>query len=83
MSVSLILACLWVLVATAIALMPRRFHVPGAAVLALIAIPLLGYVTWQHGALVGVLALAGAASILGWPLRHLFLRLQRLAGRQG
>lgn len=44
MSVSLILACLWVLVATAIALMPRRFHVPGAAVLTVAAIPLLGYV---------------------------------------
>lgn len=67
-SAALILACLWVLLASAIALMPQRFHWPGAAVLVALGIPLLGLITWTNGPLWGLLALAAAMSVLRWPL---------------
>ena len=71
MTASLILACLWAVVATAIALLPRDWHWPGAAVLIVLGIPLLGFVTFQHGALVGLLLLAGGMSVLRWPVYFL------------
>jgi len=80
---SLLLACLWVLVATAIALMPRRYHVPGAVGLAASGIPLLGLVTWENGPLAGVLAMAAAASVLRWPLFHLASLLRKVLRREG
>jgi len=80
---SLLLACLWVLAATAIALMPRRFHVPGAIGLTATGIPLLGLVTWENGALAGVLATAAAASVLRWPLFHLSALLRKALRREG
>ncbi|MCC5984982.1 MAG: DUF2484 family protein [Rhodobacteraceae bacterium] len=78
MSGALVLGCLWVVAATVIALMPQRFHWPGAAGLIALGIPLLGWITWQAGPLVGLIALAAAMSVLRWPV----LRAgQWLAGR--
>jgi hypothetical protein len=77
---SLLLACLWALAATGIALAPRRFHWPGAVVLMVAGVPVIVLVGLEHGALVALLMLAAAASVLRWPLRYLG---RWLAGRIG
>ena len=78
MTASLAFACLWVLVATGIGMLPARSHRTGAWALILAGIPLLGWVTYQNGPLWGLAALAAGASILRWPLVRLW---QRLVGR--
>lgn len=81
MTLSLILACLWVVVAAVIAVLPQRTHWPGAVVLILTGIPLVGYVTWENGPLLGLIALAAGASVLRWPLFYLGRWLRRLWAR--
>lgn len=68
MSLSLILACLWVLVATGCTLLPGRCHWPAAWVLIAAGIPILGYVTLENGPIWGLAVLAAGASVLRWPL---------------
>ena len=67
MSPALVLFCVWVVVATVIAMLPRRFHWPGAALLIALGIPLLGFVTWEAGPVWGVVALLAGMSVLRWP----------------
>jgi hypothetical protein len=75
---SLALACLWVLVATVIAMLPsRRNHWPAAYVLIAVGIPILGYVTYENGPMIGLLCLTAGASILRWPLIYLVRWLRR------
>lgn len=85
MSLALAAACLWVVVATLLALLPsRQNHWPAAWALIAAGIPILGYVTWRHGPLVGLLVLAAGASYLRWPLWHLWRWLgRRVGGRAG
>ena len=78
MTVSFILACVWALVATAIAMLPRRFHWPGAVGLIATGIPLIGYVTWQNGPFFGLLLLAAGVSVLRWPLLFLGRWVKRM-----
>lgn len=79
---ALALACLWLIGANLIAMMPSRDHHWRAAYgLIAVGIPILGLVTWQAGPLWGVVLLAAGASVLRWPLIHLFRRLRRMAGR--
>ncbi|MDV7142610.1 DUF2484 family protein [Tropicimonas sp. TH_r6] len=71
----LILACLWVLAAAAVAMLPLRYqYLPGIALL-LCAVVLI----WQIGATYGLLPLSLAAvavvSMFRKPLRYLVLRL--------
>ena len=77
MPVSLTLACLWVLGASLAGALPKRFHWPCAWGLVVTGIPLLGFITLQAGPVWGLLALAGGASILRWPLRRFGERLRR------
>jgi hypothetical protein len=71
MPLSLILACLWALAANLIAMFPsRRNHWPAAYALIVVGIPILGFVTYQNGPLVGLVALVAGASILRWPVRY-------------
>ncbi|MCL4188281.1 MAG: DUF2484 family protein [Rhodobacteraceae bacterium] len=73
MSASLAAACLWVVVATLLALLPsRRNHWPAAWFLIAAGIPILGYVTWQHGPLAGLVVMAAGASMLRWPVWYLW-----------
>lgn len=72
MSPSLIIFCLWVLLASAIAFLPRRFLWRGAYLLIALGIPLVGWVTWQNGPFWGMLALAAGASMLRWPIFYLW-----------
>ena len=78
MSLSLTLAALWVLCASVIAMLPsKRSHWPAAYVLIATGIPLLGYVTLQHGPWVGLLCLAAGSSILRWPVIYLLRWVRR------
>ena len=69
MSISLWLVCFWAILANVIAMFPSRDkHWRIAYVLIAIGIPLLGYVTYENGPLVGFLVLAAGMSILRWPV---------------
>ena len=72
MTLSLILACLWAVTASAIALLPsRRQHWPHAYALIAVGIPLLGFVTYENGPTAGLVCFAAGASILRWPMFYL------------
>lgn len=72
MTLSLIFACLWALAANVIAMTPSRdYHWRAAYVLIAIGIPILGYVTMQHGPWIGLLVMVAGVSILRWPVIYL------------
>lgn len=77
MPASLILACIWALLACLVAMGPRSIQWPVAWVLIATGIPLLGWVTYQAGPFWGVLVLAAGASILRWPLKRAGQHLRR------
>lgn len=81
LTASLIAACLWAVLATLVALGPRRFHWPAAWGLIVLGVPLLGWVTYENGPLWGLALLAGGASVLRWPVIYLF-RAIRGEGRE-
>ena len=81
MSLSLILACLWLIVANLIAMVPSRDHHWRAAYgLIAVGIPIVGYVTWQMGPLLGLLVLAAGASVLRWPVYYVWRWVRELVG---
>ncbi|HQU68435.1 MAG TPA: DUF2484 family protein [Albidovulum sp.] len=78
MNGSMILACLWAVTATLIAILPSRDrHWRAAYLLIGAGIPILGWVTLQNGPWVGLIVLAAGASILRWPLIYLWRRIRR------
>lgn len=82
MTESLLAACLWALAATVAAMLPSRDHHWRAAyVLIAVGIPILGWVTYQNGPLLGLIVLAAGASILRWPLVYLWRWARRKAAR--
>ncbi|MDK3017979.1 DUF2484 family protein [Pseudodonghicola flavimaris] len=78
MSLSLILVCLWAVLANLLAMRPSRDnHWRLAYGLIATGIPLLGYVTWQMGPWVGLVLLLAGISVLRWPVYFLIRRLRR------
>ena len=74
MSLSLILACLWVLAATAVAMLPmRRQFLPGGILLFLAPV-LIAAIWWEHGVWFGLASLFGFLSMMRNPLRYLWCR---------
>ncbi|SHJ63212.1 Protein of unknown function [Shimia gijangensis] len=74
MTLSLILACFWVVAATVVAMLPmRRQYVPGVALL-LAAPVLIGAIWWDYGMWVGLAALFAFVSMFRNPLRYLWKR---------
>ncbi|MCT8161032.1 DUF2484 family protein [Pseudoruegeria sp. SHC-113] len=72
MTPSLILACLWVVIANLIAMFPsKHHHWPAAYGLIAVGVPLLGWVTYQNGPWIGLAVFAAGASTLRWPLLYL------------
>ena len=72
MTLSLILACFWALGANLAAMIPSRDnHWRRAYVLIACGIPLLGFVTYENGPVVGLIALAAGMSMLRWPVIYL------------
>ena len=79
MSLSLILACIWLIVTNVIGMFPSRHqHWPAAYGMIALGTPLLGFVIWQNGVLIGFAVLMAAASVLRWPVRHLVRWLNRI-----
>jgi hypothetical protein len=72
MTISLVLGCVWIVLANVLGMMPsKRSHWPQAYFLIAVGIPLLGYITYENGPWWGLAALFAGASILRWPLRFL------------
>ena len=73
MSAPLVLACLWLVAANLLAMIPSRDnHWTRAYALIACGVPLLGWLTVTHGPVVGFIALAAGASVLRWPIVHLW-----------
>ena len=82
MTPPLIAAALWALVANLIAMTPsKRGHWPAAWALIATGVPILGWVTYLHGPLVGLIVLAAGASVLRWPAIYLWRWLKRAVRR--
>ncbi|MGI9370317.1 MAG: DUF2484 family protein [Ruegeria sp.] len=72
MSISIVLACLWGLTANVLAMIPSNDnHWTRAYILIAIGIPILGYVTYENGPLIGLIFLAAGMSVLRWPVIYL------------
>jgi Protein of unknown function (DUF2484) len=71
MSLPLIVGCIWVVLATLVAMMPMRLqYLPGF--LLLLAAPiLLAAIAWVHGGWIFALGLIAFASMFRNPLRYL------------
>lgn len=82
MPLSIVLACLWALIACVIGMLPSRIHWPAAWLLIAAGIPILGFVTLQMGPWWGLAVLAGGASVLRWPLLYLGRWLRGRTSRQ-
>lgn len=78
MSLSLVLACLWALLANVLAAMPSHDnHWRRAYALIALGVPLLGFVTYQNGPWIGLLVLIAGMSMLRWPVIYLTRWLRR------
>ncbi len=81
MTLSLGAACLWFIVANVAAIFPSRDHHWRLAYwLIAIGVPIVGWITWVNGPLIGLLVLAAGASILRWPVIYLgrWIRQRRI-----
>lgn len=77
----LVLSLLWLVVANVIAMFPSRDkHWRVAYVLIALGVPLLGWVTWVAGPIVGLVLLAAGASVLRWPVVFFWRWLRRQLG---
>ncbi|MGA9252438.1 MAG: DUF2484 family protein [Roseobacter sp.] len=82
MTLSLTFAALWALIANILAMTPSKdHHWRNAYGLIAIGIPILGFVTWQHGPIVGMLVLAAGMSVLRWPVIYLGRWIKSRASR--
>ena len=81
MSVSLVLAALWALVANVLAMIPSKDnHWRRAYVLMALAVPLLIWLFYENPWWVGVLAIFAGMSVLRWPVIYLGRWLRRMIG---
>ncbi|MBP1804610.1 DUF2484 family protein [Rubellimicrobium aerolatum] len=75
MSLALLLAGMWVVMANCAALLPtRQGQWMADALLVAVGVPLLGWVTLEHGPVTGVATLAVGAAVLRWPVLPLLRR---------
>jgi len=82
MTLSLTLAALWALIANILAMTPSKdHHWRNAYVLITIGIPVLGFVTWQHGPIMGMIVLAAGMSVLRWPVIYVGRWIKSKASR--
>lgn len=81
MTLPLTLCLLWLIAANVIGMFPSRdYHWRAAYVMIAIGLPLLVWVTYAGGLLIGALVLAAAASVLRWPVIFALRWLRRFAG---
>ena len=72
MTLSLIAAALWLVVANVLAMIPSNDnHWRRAYVLIALGVPLVGWVTYQNGPWIALAVLAAGMSVLRWPVIYL------------
>jgi Protein of unknown function (DUF2484) len=65
----LTLCLAWLVLANVIAMFPSRDkHWRTAYILIAVGIPLVGWVTYESGPIIGIVVLAAGASVLRWPV---------------
>lgn len=80
--IPLVLALVWLVAANVLAMIPSKDnHWFRAYVLIAIGVPLLGWVTYENGPLIGLLVLGAGMSVLRWPVIYLTRWLRGLSGR--
>lgn len=71
-------AFVWLIVANVVAMLPSRDnHWTFAYVLIAVGIPILGWVTLEHGPIWGMVLLAAGTSVLRWPVIFLVRWVRR------
>ena len=75
---AIIAAAIWILVATIVALGPRRYHKPCALTLLALLIPLLPYLWIAGNPFIAIMFVIGVGSIMRWPLYY----ISRMAARR-
>jgi Protein of unknown function (DUF2484) len=79
--IALVLAFMWLIGANVLAMFPSRDnHWKAAYGLIAIGIPILGWVTYANGPIVGLVLLAAGASVLRWPVVFLWRWVRRMVG---
>ncbi len=74
--IALGLACLWLIAANVLGMLPSRDHHWRAAyALIAVGVPLLGWVTYENGPVWGLATLAAGVSVLRWPVLFLGRRV--------
>lgn len=82
MTLSLTLAAFWAVIANILAMLPSKdHHWRNAYVLIMVGIPIVGFVTWQHGPWIGMIVLAMGMSVLRWPVIYLGRWIKRITTR--
>ena len=82
LSPAIILACLWLVAANVLAMIPSRDnHWRRAYGLIAVGVPILGWVTLQNGPWIALLFLAAGMSVLRWPVIYLTRWLRRRLAR--
>jgi hypothetical protein len=82
MTLSLILACVWLLVANILAMIPSQDnHWRRAYVLIAFGVPLWVWVVVENGWLIALVVLIAAMSVLRWPVIYLTRWFKRLVMR--
>ncbi len=82
MSWSILLACLWGLIANVAAMIPSRDNLwTRAYILIATGIPIVGFVAWEHGAVAGIVVLVAGMWMLRWPVIYLGRWIKRKLGR--
>lgn len=76
MSGSLLLAAAWIVLACLLAMALRRQQGMTISVLIVLGIPVAGWITLQHGPVLGMAAIAMGACLMRWPLLRLMRALR-------
>lgn len=83
MTFSLSAACCWIILAAVLATIPSNDnHWRRAYFLMAIGAPMLVWVYWENGVIIGLLVTLAAASVFRWPLRYLFAWIIRQVTRR-
>ena len=81
MSWPLILGLIWLVAANLIGLLPSRDkHWRNAYILIAVGVPILGWVTYENGAVWALVFLAAAGSVLRWPVVYAWRWVKRRVG---
>ncbi len=81
MTLPLALCLVWLIAANLIGMFPSRdYHWRAAYAMIAIGLPLLVWVTWEGGLIVGLVIVVGAGSVLRWPVVYLTRWLRRKLG---